>query len=137
MTWPAASVLAFAVWKGWWGGLLAAVCVGLADLAVVRFVATAGPVHNIVLLLLLGGNVGYSADLYRESREALARALRAEAATRERERLARDIHDSVLQVLAFVQRRGADIGGEAAELGGLAGGAGGGAAASRLHPSQP
>ncbi len=44
-----------------------------------------------------------------------------EAATRERERLARRIHDSVLQVLAMVQRRGGELGGEAAELGRLAG----------------
>src|SRR5690606_41926592 len=43
------------------------------------------------------------------------------AATRERERLARRIHDSVLQVLAMVQRRGGELGGEAAELGRLAG----------------
>ena len=48
-------------------------------------------------------------------------AVEVEAASRERERLARDIHDSVLQVLALVQRRGAEAGGEAAELGRLAG----------------
>ena len=48
-------------------------------------------------------------------------ATEVEAASRERERLARDIHDSVLQVLALVQRRGAEAGGAAAELGRLAG----------------
>ncbi len=47
--------------------------------------------------------------------------IQVEAASRERERLARDIHDSVLQVLALVQRRGAEAGGAAAELGALAG----------------
>src|SRR5207247_5577831 len=49
------------------------------------------------------------------------RAAEIEAASRERERLARGIHDSVLQVLALVQRRGAEAGGEAAEIGRLAG----------------
>ena len=39
----------------------------------------------------------------------------------ERARLARAVHDGVLQVLALVQRRGAELGGEAAELGRLAG----------------
>jgi signal transduction histidine kinase len=52
---------------------------------------------------------------------ALQRATEIEAASRERERLARGIHDSVLQVLALVQRRGAEAGGAAAELGQLAG----------------
>ena len=33
-----------------------------------------------------------------------------------RERLAADIHDSVLQVLAYVRRRGHEAGGEAAEI---------------------
>lgn len=118
--WPASSVLAFAVWKGWRGGLLAAGIVGVVDIVEVG-TPTPGTWNNVVLLFLLGGIVGYCADLFRGGRLALARALRVEAATQERERLARDIHDSVLQVLAYVQRRGGEIGGEAAELGRLAG----------------
>ncbi len=46
---------------------------------------------------------------------------RHDAAASERERIARGIHDSVLQVLALVSSRGRDLGGEAAELGRLAG----------------
>jgi signal transduction histidine kinase len=56
-----------------------------------------------------------------DAQERLQRAVEVEAANRERDRLARVIHDSVLQVLALVQRRGAELGGEAAELGRLAG----------------
>jgi hypothetical protein len=51
----------------------------------------------------------------------MQQAVELDAATRERERLARGIHDGVLQVLALVQRRGAELGGEGAELGRLAG----------------
>lgn len=120
LTWPAASVLAWAIWKGWVGGAVGALVIGVADVLVVDPVNT-GTVHNVVLLLLAGAVVGYSADLYRRSQARLAQALQVEAVTGERERLARDIHDSVLQVLAFVQRRGAEIGGESADLGRLAG----------------
>lgn len=119
--WPAAAVLSWAIWRGWRTGVVAALTVAVADVVVVGGAVSAATLHNIVLLLLLGGVVGYCADLYRGSRQALARALQVEAATRERERLARGIHDSVLQVLAYVQRRGAEIGGDAAELGRLAG----------------
>jgi signal transduction histidine kinase len=52
--------------------------------------------------------------------ERASRAARREAAVAERERLARSIHDSVLQVLTLVSSRGRAIGGEAAELGRLA-----------------
>jgi signal transduction histidine kinase len=62
----------------------------------------------------------------RRSTARLRTAIAAEAATAERERLARDIHDGVLQVLAFVRRRGdeaarADPEGPVAELARLAG----------------
>jgi signal transduction histidine kinase len=50
-----------------------------------------------------------------------AEALRREAAEQERNRLARPIHDGVLQVLALVQRHGADLGTQGAELAALAG----------------
>lgn len=39
---------------------------------------------------------------------------------RERERIARVVHDGVLQSLAYIHRRGSDLGGEAGELGLLA-----------------
>jgi signal transduction histidine kinase len=74
-----------------------------------------------VLLLLGGLVVGYVVQLARAAQAQLARAVQIEAATRERDRLAARIHDSVLQVLALVARRGGEIGGDAAELGRLAG----------------
>ena len=39
----------------------------------------------------------------------------------ERDRLARPIHDGVLQVLALVQREGSELGGSGAQLATLAG----------------
>jgi signal transduction histidine kinase len=68
-----------------------------------------------VLLLLAGIVVGYVSLLATGAERALQRATELEAASRERERLARHIHDSVLQVLALVHRRGAEVGGEAAD----------------------
>jgi signal transduction histidine kinase len=76
---------------------------------------------NIFLLLLAAGVVGYSVSLMRAATEARAEAERLAASLAERARLARAVHDGVLQVLALVQRRGREIGGEAGELGRLAG----------------
>ncbi|MCI0386011.1 DUF5931 domain-containing protein [Streptomyces sp. CNQ085] len=118
--WTAGAVLGFAIRKGWRWAAGASLLVGAAN------VATAGgfaqdTVHNVLLVCIASIAIGYVVEVARASERTLARALRIEAATRERERLARDIHDSVLQVLAMVQRRGTAIGGEAAELGRLAG----------------
>jgi signal transduction histidine kinase len=77
--------------------------------------------NGVVLLLLAGVTIGHVARLAAEVEAERQYAGEVEAASRERERLARGIHDSVLQVLALVQRRGAEAGGEAAELGRLAG----------------
>ncbi len=118
--WSASPVLAWAVARGRRGGLAAAVAVAVADLVEVQRLS-ASTLDAIVLLLLAGVLVGYAVELLRAGRADLARAVALEAATRERERLAADIHDSVLQVLAYVRRRGRQLGGEAGVVADLAG----------------
>jgi signal transduction histidine kinase len=117
--WVAAPVLASAVQWAWRGGLASALVLGGVDLSV-----TAQPIASEVgyvsLLVVAGLVVGYAADLVRTGTRERAEAAAAQAATVERERLARAVHDGVLQTLAYVQRRGAEIGGPAAELAELA-----------------
>ncbi|MDQ1686165.1 MAG: hypothetical protein QOC82_2902 [Frankiaceae bacterium] len=118
--WAAAPVLAAGVARGPAGGVLAGLLVAGADV-IERGGAPANTVYGGLLLLVAGGMAGYVVRLAERAEVATAAAARIEAAAAERSRLARDIHDSVLQVLALVARRGADLGGEAAELGRLAG----------------
>ena len=73
-----------------------------------------------MLVLIAGGVGGYVVRLGLKAEAAVDGAARREAGIAERERIARGIHDSVLQVLALVSSRGREIGGEAAELGLLA-----------------
>ncbi len=117
--WVMAAVLAWAVARGWPGGIGAAVLMSVLDLSV-RTEPTGTTWGNIFLLLLAGGVVGYSSGLIDEATEARVEAERVAAVLAERARLARAVHDGVLQVLALVQRRG-ELGGEAEVLGRLAG----------------
>jgi signal transduction histidine kinase len=117
--WPAAGVVSAAVLFGRKGGFAAAVFIAAVDVLEVGKV-NGGTVNNIVLLLLIGTLIGYSCDLAREGHARLREAIALEARVRERERLARTVHDGVLQTLAFINRRGSQLGGEPAELGAMA-----------------
>jgi signal transduction histidine kinase len=118
--WAAGPALSAGIRLGWRGGLVAAL-VQSAISIVVRGGWDANTVTNAVLLALAGTTTGYVSELLSRSEIELARVTGIQAAADERERLARSIHDGVLQVLAMVQRRGAELGGDAGVLGRLAG----------------
>ncbi|MFG2039276.1 DUF5931 domain-containing protein [Dactylosporangium sp. NPDC048998] len=120
MAWVACPVVAWAISGGRRRGAIAAILLSAGDV-VVRDGLSQATANGPVLMILAGIGVGHIARLAIDAESRMQRAIELEAATRERERLARGIHDSVLQVLALVQRRGAELGGEAADLGRLAG----------------
>ena len=114
------AVLAWGIHWDWFGGLVASTVISVADLSV-RADLSSRNVGNIFLLMIGGPVVGYATGLLKKMAVARDRAERQAAAAAERQRLARAVHDGVLQVLSLVQRRGSELGGEAAELGRLAG----------------
>jgi signal transduction histidine kinase len=120
LVWPAAAVLASAVRWGLPGGLGAAIATSAASLSA-RGEFAWPTARNVVLLVVTGAVVGYAAGLFRRSQLVLVQALRVEASTRERDRLARSVHDGVLQALALVQRTAGDLGGDGPALARLAG----------------
>lgn len=75
---------------------------------------------TLIVLLAVGVAVGLGAASARRSHRTLVAAMRMTAATEERERLSREVHDGVLQVLALIAKRGREIGGSTAELATLA-----------------
>lgn len=118
--WTSGAVLACAVAYRIRGGLLAAAVISVAlVLSKQRFGAL--ELGDMQLLVLAGLTLGFAARVLERTAERLRRLAAEQAAAAERERLTRAVHDGVLQVLAHVQRRGAELGGGAAELGVLAG----------------
>jgi signal transduction histidine kinase len=144
---PVAAVLTWGVALGVRGGLLAGAAVGLALVA--GRLANGMPLRELggtaqamsiaggtVNFLLAGGGIGLVCSLLERSWARLARAQEESAVARERaarlaerEALARRIHDSVLQSLAMVHKRGRELAGagpvppeEVARLAELAGG---------------
>jgi len=118
--WQSVPVVALAVILGWRGGGGAGALVAVCQVATVGEV-TLTPLSDGFLVMLLGGCVGYCADLAREEQRGLRRALEEQAEDLERDRLGRTVHDGVLQALAFIHRRGLELGEEGARLGAMAG----------------
>lgn len=122
--WFAGAALAASVIWGRRGAGTVALLYGFADITLrmaMGAAVTAATARGVVLLLLAGLVVGYMARVAGQAEERFAKAVALEARIREREQLARSVHDSVLQVLSLVRRRGAEAGGQAAELGRMAG----------------
>lgn len=119
VTWSAAPVVAWAIVWGVTGGAVAGTVIGAATI-LAKGSAGQSELGSVVLLVLTGIVIGYVARISRDAQAQVARAVEISAATSERERLARQIHDGVLQTLALIHRRGEGLGGEAAELAALA-----------------
>lgn len=107
--WVMAPMFAWAARWGWRGGLVAGLAVGGCDL-LIRDELTQVTYGNVFLLVVGGPVVGYLVESLQRSAVQRDHAEREAAAAAERARLARAVHDGVLQVLALVQR----LGGEAA-----------------------
>jgi signal transduction histidine kinase len=107
-------------------GQLAGVISGFV-LAAISIAARGLPVSALWLdstmpaLVVVGLAIGAASTTAKRTFHELRRAERAAAAAIERERLARQVHDGVLQVLSYVKRRGTEIGGPTAELAAIAG----------------
>ena len=107
--WVMGALLAWAVHWRTVGGLASGVLLAGADM-LVRDHLTQGNVANEFLLLIGGPIVGFLCAELQWSAQSREVAERSAAAAAERARLARAVHDGVLQVLALVQRGGGDLG---------------------------
>ncbi|MDO7869303.1 MacS family sensor histidine kinase [Nocardioides jiangxiensis] len=119
--WVMAVVLVWAAAWGARGGLAAAVAIAAADLGIRWPHITESNYGNVFLLLIGGPLLGRLGSALKDIARQRDQAQRAAALAEERARLARAVHDGVLQVLALVQRRGPELGGDGVELGRLAG----------------
>jgi signal transduction histidine kinase len=107
--WSAGAVLAVAIAFGI-RPAIGAVAVSVGALWVTRRALDAALLSDAQLLLVAGVAVGFASVAMRRSAVRLQEAIATEAAAAERDRLARDIHDGVLQILALVRRRGPQLG---------------------------
>lgn len=113
--WAAGPVIEVAYLFSWMGGVGAAL-IQLCAAVIVRDGYDGRTLTSGVLLLTVGAVTGYVATLVVRAEDELAEAVAARAAVEERERLARSIHDGVLQILGLVHRRGSEAGGAWAVL---------------------
>ncbi len=118
--WVMSALIAWSIHYRWIGGLIAGLLLAATDLALRQDIGQTD-YGNAFLLVIGGPIIGFMCGSLQQMATQRDAAERSAAVAAERARLARAIHDGVLQVLALVQRRGRELGGEAAELGRLAG----------------
>lgn len=120
--WATNATISAAILLGPVGGMAAGLAVMAAAAAMKGQVnLDVGRNASIVIELAVGLAVGMAAQTARRAHAELERAVRLSAALEERERLSRQVHDGVVQVLALMAKKGPEWGGEAIELGELAG----------------
>jgi signal transduction histidine kinase len=118
--WVMGAMFAWAIHWHLQGGVAAAVLLSVGDFLTRHYLSET--VYGNLFLLLVGGPiVGLMVDSLLRSAARTAAAEREAAAATERTRLARAVHDGVLQALALVQRRAPELGPDGVVLGRLAG----------------
>ncbi|OOK78589.1 putative two-component sensor kinase [Mycobacterium kansasii] len=104
--WASNATISAALQFGPAGGMLTGVAVTAANEAVKGYVnVNLGRSATIVIELAVGLAVGMAARTARRAHDELQRAAELSAALHERERLSRQVHDGVIQVLALVAKR--------------------------------
>ncbi len=119
--WASNPTISAALQFGPVGGMLTGLIVMATNFAVKNYL-TLDLGHNatIIIELSIGLAVGMAARTARQAHNELQRAAQLSAALEERERLSRQVHDGVIQVLALVSKRGHEIGGATSDLADLA-----------------
>ena len=119
--WASNPTISAALQFGPVGGMLTGLVVMATNFAVKNYL-TLNLGHNatIVIELSIGLAIGMAARTARRAHDELQRAAQLSAALEERERLSRQVHDGVIQVLALVAKRGHEIGGATSDLADLA-----------------
>ncbi|NKY53649.1 MacS family sensor histidine kinase [Nocardia vermiculata] len=115
--WVANAVMSAAIEWGALGGVASGVLVSIVSIVVrEQWELDLWSDATAPVLVSVGLAIGLAAGTARRAQTKLEQALRLTAAAAERERLAREVHDGVLQVLSYITRRGSEIGGPTADL---------------------
>jgi signal transduction histidine kinase len=115
--WATIATISAAILRGPVAGMLAGLAV-MAASATLKGYVSIDLARNATIVVELA--IGLAAQTARHAHAELQRAAVLTASVAERERLARQVHDGVIQVLALVTKRGREIGCATTELADLA-----------------